>query len=70
MDLTYLLITLYIVQFIGGIILWRKFKFDCGDSTMFSALVVPNLILLSLVLEELICSFYFFLREKLKDKKR
>ena len=54
------IIAIYIIQFILGTVLWRRFKFSWQDSVLFSLLLIPNFILVSIIAGELIsCKFSF-----------
>jgi hypothetical protein len=45
---------MYLTQTILGIFLWKRFKFSWGDSIIFSLMVLPNIILVSVKLFDFI----------------
>ena len=63
------IIAIYIIQFILGIVLWRRFKFSWKDSVLFSLLLIPNILLVSIIVGELISSKLSFARKKLYGRK-
>lgn len=52
---------IYLAQTILGIFLWRRFKFSWSDSVLFSLMLLPNIILVSVKLFDFIstCASYF-----------
>ena len=60
---------IYIIQFILGTVLWRRFKFSWQDSVLFSLLLIPNFILVSIIAGELISCKLSFARKKLYGRK-
>ena len=64
------IIAIYVIQFILEILLWRRFKFNWKDSVLFSLLLIPNVILVSIIAGELISCKFSFARKKLKKAKK
>jgi hypothetical protein len=60
---------IYLAQTILGIFLWRRFKFSWSDSVLFSLMLLPNIILVSVIAVELFLSKLSFVREKLYGRK-
>lgn len=56
---------IYLAQTILGIFLWRRFKFSWSDSVLFSLMLLPNIILVSIISTELFMSKLSFVRKKL-----
>lgn len=50
----------YLIQVFLGIFLWKRFKFSWSDSVLFSLMLLPNIILVSVKL------FDFIFAEKIK----
>ena len=48
------MIYIYLTQTILGIFLWRRFKFSWSDSVLFSLMLLPNIILVSVKLFDFI----------------
>ena len=63
------IIAIYVIQFILGTILWRRFKFNWKDSVLFSLLLIPNVILVSIIIDELFSSKISFVQKKLYRRK-
>ena len=40
---------IYLAQTVLGIFLWRRFKFSWSDSVLFSLMLLPNIILVSIL---------------------
>ena len=55
------MIYIYLAQTVLGIFLWRRFKFSWSDSVLFSLMLLPNIILVSVKLFDFIstCASYF-----------
>ena len=60
---------IYVIQFILGVLLWRRFKFNWKDSVLFSLLLIPNVILVSIIIDELFSSKISFVQKKLYRRK-
>ena len=48
------MVYIYLAQTILGIFLWRRFKFSWSDSVLFSLMLLPNIILVSVKLFDFI----------------
>ena len=48
------MVYIYLAQTIIGIFLWRRFKFSWSDSVLFSLMLLPNIILVSVKLFDFI----------------
>jgi len=62
-------IYIYLAQTIIGIFLWKKLKFSWNDSIIYSLMLLPNILLVSIIAVELFMSKLSFVREKLYGRK-
>jgi len=60
---------IYLAQTIIGIFLWKRLKFSWNDSIIYSLMILPNILLVSIIAVELFMSKLSFVREKLYGRK-
>lgn len=48
----------YLIQVFLGTVLWRRFKFSWSDSVLFSLLLLPNIILVSIIAVDFFFKFF------------
>ena len=63
------MVYIYLAQTVLGIFLWRRFKFSWSDSVLFSLMLLPNIILVSVIAVELFMTKLSFVREKLYGRR-
>lgn len=49
---------IYLAQAILGIFLWRRFKFSWSDSVLFSLMLLPTIILVSIIAVDFFFKFF------------
>ena len=58
-----MVLLIYTLQLAVGTILWRRFKFSWSDSVLFSLMLLPNIILVSVKLFDF-CAYHFNFAQK------
>ena len=61
------MIYIYLIQVFLGIFLWRRFKFSWSDSVLFSLMLLPNIILVSVKLFDF-CACHFNFAKKVETE--
>ena len=61
------MVYVYLAQTIIGIFLWRRFKFSWSDSVLFSLMLLPNIILVSVKLFDF-CAYHFNFAKKVETE--